>query len=210
MILATDLANHLKYVGRQLNMSRVGYNRHSKQDRFLLISLLMTCADLSDQTKDWANTRLIAQQVYAEFFKQGDMEKALGKEPVVMMDREKANIPDLQLDFLNNICLPLYTYVITILKWFCSLLYDCSVLKFLFPSAKVLVDNVHRSIKMWEASKLVFSKYKQEGLTAMEILTHKDLTDEINEQLEFMKGEGDAVSEGTVDTSLTEVSRLQE
>lgn len=59
--------------------------------------------------KDWANTRLIAQQIYAEFFKQGDLEKAMGKEPVLMMDREQANIPKLQIEFLNNICLPAYT-----------------------------------------------------------------------------------------------------
>lgn len=51
----------------------------------------------------------MAQQIYAEFFKQGDMEKDMGKEPILMMDREKANIPDLQIEFLNNICLPVYT-----------------------------------------------------------------------------------------------------
>lgn len=47
--------------------------------------------------------------IYAEFFKQGDMEKEMGKEPILMMDREKANIPDLQIEFLDSICLPAYT-----------------------------------------------------------------------------------------------------
>lgn len=51
MILATDLALHLKHVARQQHMAQVGYERHNKQDRYLFVSLLMTCADLSDQTK---------------------------------------------------------------------------------------------------------------------------------------------------------------
>lgn len=53
----------------------------------------------------------------------------------------------------------------------------------LFPEARVLVDNINHSLKMWEASKGVFEKYRREGLTGMEILTHRNLTDEINEIL---------------------------
>lgn len=51
MILATDLALHLKYISRQYHMAQVGYNKHNKEDRYLFVSLLMTTADLSDQTK---------------------------------------------------------------------------------------------------------------------------------------------------------------
>lgn len=47
--------------------------------------------------------------IYAEFFKQGDLEKDMGKEPILMMDREKADIPELQIGFLKGICLPPYT-----------------------------------------------------------------------------------------------------
>lgn len=39
----------------------------------------MTCADLSDQTKDWSEAKRVAQMIYAEFFTQGDMEKKMGK-----------------------------------------------------------------------------------------------------------------------------------
>lgn len=53
----------------------------------------------------------------------------------------------------------------------------------MFPEARILVDNITRSVKMWEASKGIFEKYKREGLTAMEILTHRQLTDEIQEML---------------------------
>lgn len=53
----------------------------------------------------------------------------------------------------------------------------------MFPEARVLVDNINQSIKMWQASKGIFEKYRREGLTAMEILTHRGLTDEIKEIL---------------------------
>lgn len=55
----------------------------------------------------------------------------------------------------------------------------------MFPEARILVDNINHSIKMWEASKSVFEKYKNEGLTAMEILTHRKLTDEIKAVLKL-------------------------
>ena len=48
--------------------------------------------------------------VYREFFKQGDLEKAMGNRPVEMMDREKACIPSLQIQFIDDVALPVYTY----------------------------------------------------------------------------------------------------
>lgn len=69
----------------------------------------MTCADLSDQTKDWRITKKVAELIYDEFFTQGDMEKQMGKTPVEMMDRDKAFIPDLQISFMNDVCLPVFS-----------------------------------------------------------------------------------------------------
>lgn len=46
--------------------------------------------------------------VYEEFFTQGDIEKGMGKQPLPMMDRDKASIPDLQIEFLDSVCLPAY------------------------------------------------------------------------------------------------------
>ena len=46
--------------------------------------------------------------VYSEFFTQGDLEKAMGNKPVESMDREKAFIPSLQIQFIDHIVLPVY------------------------------------------------------------------------------------------------------
>ncbi len=66
----------------------------------VLISLRYTCSPS------------LQELIYQEFFKQGDLEKSLGRSPLVMMDREKACIPELQIGFLDGIVLPLYTYVL--------------------------------------------------------------------------------------------------
>ena len=47
--------------------------------------------------------------VYKDFFKQGDLEKAMGNRPVEMMDRDKACIPALQIQFIDDVALPVYT-----------------------------------------------------------------------------------------------------
>lgn len=49
--------------------------------------------------------------IYKEFFTQGDLEKAMGVMPNEMMDREKARIPRLQINFLEQVVLPVYRYV---------------------------------------------------------------------------------------------------
>ncbi|KAL1491353.1 hypothetical protein ABEB36_011962 [Hypothenemus hampei] len=108
MILATDLASHYKIHSRQLAMAQEGYNKALPEHRYYLASLLMTCADLSDQTKDWKETKKVAQLIYAEFFAQGDLEKGMGRVPANMMDREKASIPDHQLEFLTQCCICIF------------------------------------------------------------------------------------------------------
>ena len=50
--------------------------------------------------------------LYKEFFSQGDLEKAIGRNPMEMMDRERASIPDLQIGFIDQIVLPAFRYVV--------------------------------------------------------------------------------------------------
>ncbi|KAB0399169.1 hypothetical protein E2I00_003556, partial [Balaenoptera physalus] len=60
IILATDLAHHLRIFKDLQKMAEVGYDRTNKQHHSLLLCLLMTSCDLSDQTKGWKTTRKIA------------------------------------------------------------------------------------------------------------------------------------------------------
>ncbi|KAF1626679.1 cGMP-dependent 3',5'-cyclic phosphodiesterase, partial [Eudyptes filholi] len=119
IILATDLAHHLRIFKDLQKMAEVGYDPKNKQHRSLLLCLLMTSCDLSDQTKGWKTTRKIA-------------EKAMGNRPLEMMDREKAYIPELQISFMEHIAMPIY-----------KLLQD------LFPKAAELYERVASNREQW-------------------------------------------------------------
>ncbi|XP_052077057.1 cGMP-dependent 3',5'-cyclic phosphodiesterase-like isoform X3 [Mytilus californianus] len=133
IILATDLAHHLKILKNIEAMAKDKFEKSNLKHRKLLLCLIMTASDLSDQTKPWDSTKHIAALIYNEFFSQGDLEKSLGRTPPEMMDREKARIPDLQIGFLDHIALPVYR-----------------VLQDLFVEAKVVHNTVKENHRHWE------------------------------------------------------------
>ncbi|XP_059178627.1 cGMP-dependent 3',5'-cyclic phosphodiesterase-like isoform X2 [Physella acuta] len=133
IILATDLAHHLRTVKEQEELAESdAYDRNNPKHKHILLCLLMTACDLSDQTKNWNNTKHIAALVYQEFFSQGDLEKALGKNPLEMMDRERACVPELQISFLDNIAAPVY-----------------KILARMFAEAQTPMRNVEENRKHW-------------------------------------------------------------
>jgi len=102
VILATDLATHLANLKDQRSLAQ-HYDPSVRDHRHQLLALLATSADLSDQVKGWSYTRHIANLIYDEFFAQGDLEKAMGAAPAVMMDRDQAEIPQLQVGTSKNV-----------------------------------------------------------------------------------------------------------
>src|SRR5689334_2238981 len=86
----------------------VGFNPKSSDHHYLLTCLLMTASDLSDQSKDYSNSKKIAENIYKEFFSQGDLEKQMGNRPIEMMDRERACVPKIQLEFMDTVALPVF------------------------------------------------------------------------------------------------------
>ncbi|XP_071847542.1 cGMP-dependent 3',5'-cyclic phosphodiesterase-like isoform X2 [Apostichopus japonicus] len=140
IILATDLAHHLRIINELKQMASDGYVKSNPRHRQLLMCLLMTSSDLSDQTKNWMTTKKIAELIYREFFTQGDLEKAMGLETPEMFDREKAFIPELQINFLEHIAQPVFL-----------ILHD------IFPKARPLVEAVQCNKSMW-------TKLKSESL----------------------------------------------
>jgi cGMP-dependent 3',5'-cyclic phosphodiesterase len=68
----------------------------------------VTCADLSDYTKDWKVTKDICGQLYEEFVTQGDLEMRFDKSLSIMQNSATIFLPSLQTDFLNQICLPMF------------------------------------------------------------------------------------------------------
>ncbi|KAL8587788.1 hypothetical protein ACOMHN_021006 [Nucella lapillus] len=110
-ILATDLALYFRYRGHFFEMtkdSEVDWADDSNRD--LLRSMMMTASDVAAITKPWEVQKKVAELVASEFFEQGDMEKETLKiQPMDMMDREKKDkLPNMQVGFIDAICLPVY------------------------------------------------------------------------------------------------------
>ncbi|XP_071454561.1 cGMP-dependent 3',5'-cyclic phosphodiesterase-like [Hetaerina americana] len=162
LILATDLAQHLRIFNEQKKLSNEGYDKSNEHHRGLLLSLLMTCCDLSDQTKSWSISKKIAELIYMEFFSQGDLEKAMGNRPSEMMDREKACIPFLQLQFLNDIVHPLFT-----------------LLAEMFPEAECLVNALKINKRCWDTAWELYSKRLTKASSSMAILEDEQLEIEV-------------------------------
>lgn len=59
IILATDLAHHLRILPKleEISKSRVNPVNYTADQKALMLDLCMTACDLSDQTKDWTNTK---------------------------------------------------------------------------------------------------------------------------------------------------------
>ena len=99
-------------------------NSHHKE---LLMSMLMTAADLSSITKPFEVQFKVAHHVAEEFWQQGDIEREkLGQQPHPLMDRKKKyDLPKLQVGFIDGICLPLYQHLALLNKRLSPLLDGC-------------------------------------------------------------------------------------
>ncbi|XP_042238504.1 cGMP-dependent 3',5'-cyclic phosphodiesterase-like isoform X2 [Homarus americanus] len=165
IILATDLAHHLRIVSELREIAENGYEPNNQRHHELLICLLMTAADLSDQTKDWQSSKHVAELIYKEFFTQGDLEKAMGNMPLEMMDREKAFIPELQLQFLDDVAIPVYEIVAK-----------------LFPGAQDPYNNIKTSRRNWARLRDVYKRRKPESTSSLEVFEDDSLDEELDKE----------------------------
>uniref|UniRef100_T1HBJ9 PDEase domain-containing protein n=3 Tax=Triatominae TaxID=70999 RepID=T1HBJ9_RHOPR len=109
-ILATDLSTYFQ--NRMKFFALVDSREYSwglEEHRELLRSMLMTASDLAASCKPWPVQQSVASLIAAEFLSQGDKERELKLQPTPLMDRERAHeLPQLQLKWISEICLPLY------------------------------------------------------------------------------------------------------
>jgi len=110
-ILSTDLALYFRKKGAFQKLVESGETDWSSEiNKELLRGMMMTACDVSAITKPWEVQQRVAHLVAAEFFEQGDLERQkLGHEPIAMMDRHKAaELPKMQVGFIDAICTPVY------------------------------------------------------------------------------------------------------
>ena len=71
----------------------------NQEERILLASFLLHCADISNPGKEWTVAQKWANLVMNEFYAQGDLEKSLGMEPSMNCDRLTVKIAECQIGF---------------------------------------------------------------------------------------------------------------
>lgn len=86
----------------------------------------------------------------------------MGTAPIEMMDRERASIPDLQVQFITNLVLPLFENLST-----------------LFPTADCLVEAIKRNREIWRVAIPIFHRYSEIGIKGMDILLDPSIENEI-------------------------------
>uniref|UniRef100_A0A6A7G776 Phosphodiesterase n=1 Tax=Hirondellea gigas TaxID=1518452 RepID=A0A6A7G776_9CRUS len=109
-ILATDLALFFPTKAKLTKLLEDELFEWSNfEHRLLVEAITMTACDLCASTKPWEVQVETVKVIFEEFYEQGDAEKAAGKTPMPMMDREKVSEqPMSQVGFLKGICIPCY------------------------------------------------------------------------------------------------------
>uniref|UniRef100_A0A6M2DJ87 Phosphodiesterase n=1 Tax=Xenopsylla cheopis TaxID=163159 RepID=A0A6M2DJ87_XENCH len=134
-ILATDLA--LFFPNRErLNMlvAEDNFSWNMPEHRLLVQALCMTGSDLSASAKPWDIQAETVKVIFEEFYQQGDAERAAGRQPMSMMDRElPEEQPASQVGFLTGICIPCY-----------------SILAKLIPETKPLLTQCQKNLDRWQ------------------------------------------------------------
>ena len=117
LILATDLAVH-GIILKSLTDRKKVLAKYVKagspvgmmdEDRKLIMVSLMKCADLSNEVRENNMSKNWAKLVMEEFFAQSSLERQLNLPVTPFMDKEKIIITKEQINFIEKLCLPLYT-----------------------------------------------------------------------------------------------------
>ncbi|XP_026470475.1 probable 3',5'-cyclic phosphodiesterase pde-5 isoform X2 [Ctenocephalides felis] len=134
-ILATDLA--LFFPNRErlsMLLAEDNFSWNMPEHRMLVHALCMTGSDLSASAKPWDIQAETVKVIFEEFYQQGDAERAAGRQPMSMMDRElPEEQPGSQVGFLTGICIPCY-----------------SILARLIPETKPLLTQCQKNLNRWQ------------------------------------------------------------
>uniref|UniRef100_A0A3Q0S0X2 Phosphodiesterase n=1 Tax=Amphilophus citrinellus TaxID=61819 RepID=A0A3Q0S0X2_AMPCI len=105
-ILATDLTVYMERRREFFSLAKKTFTLPHR-------SMLMTASDLSAITKPWPEQKRIASLVAMEFFAQGDKEREEFKiKPIDIMNRENSTrLPYMQVEYIDEVCYPLYKTV---------------------------------------------------------------------------------------------------
>lgn len=135
LVLATDMSNHFEHVSKfRHHVETQPFDRNKKEDRQMILNMLLKCADLSNVAKPWHTSENWSNRVADEFFTQADFERD-NKYPVApFMDRFKTTRPRIAADFQDFVALPMFR-----------------VLAMFLPGAQQLLEYISINRQNWQA-----------------------------------------------------------
>jgi hypothetical protein len=110
-ILATDMAKHGSIMKRYSEIAAADSVGRFVEDPEIMIpvmTIILKCADISNQARPFAIATKWNQRVYQEFYMEGDADKTAGRGTNPLFDREVNNIPKSTVGFINFVVLPLF------------------------------------------------------------------------------------------------------
>jgi len=111
LVLATDLSNHFSYLTSFKKKLLDTLTCNSREDRLLLMQMLIKCCDVSNPTKGRNLYKGWIDRVMSEFFSQGDKEKSLNVTVSPFCNRENANVYSCQKGFIDFVAAPIFEAV---------------------------------------------------------------------------------------------------
>jgi|TARA_B100000475_G_scaffold21931_1_gene15226 hypothetical protein len=118
MILATDMAKHgllMKKIKEKLNID--GWHPLKSEEGInLILQIGLKCADISNQARPWKVANRWNEAVYKEFYHEGDLDRAAGRNVAPLFDRRSNMIPTSTVGFIGYVVAPLYEIYVAIMK----------------------------------------------------------------------------------------------
>ncbi|XP_074101918.1 dual specificity calcium/calmodulin-dependent 3',5'-cyclic nucleotide phosphodiesterase 1-like [Cotesia typhae] len=103
MVLATDMSYHFQQLKNMKNLLSLS---EPVVDKSKAVSLALHCCDISHPSKKWKLHHRWTMLLLEEFFRQGDMEQALGLPFSPLCDRNNTLVSESQIGFIDFIVEP--------------------------------------------------------------------------------------------------------
>ena len=142
-ILATDMFHHKKIISfiqsklSQIKNGKFEFISNDKesiiQEQQCLLDFFIHTADLAHNTKAFSISLKWVELLSEEFWLQGDKEKSMGLTVSFLCDRNTANVPSSQVNFIRGFILPTFGILINI-----------------FPTLSYTVENANKNIDEWQ------------------------------------------------------------
>lgn len=131
LILGTDMAQHfLKLTDFEKFVEDYQWSNPLHRQQFLV--LLMKAADISNEARPFSVSKVWADALMTEYFAQSDLEKARQLPVTPFMDRDKVQVPQTQVNFIDSFLLPTFRLLTKIA-----------------PELQPFVDNIQENRKRW-------------------------------------------------------------